>query len=53
MLGAIGKLLAFLPLLGPWAAGAASPTFALLMVGDLVFAALCVAGLFGDPRRGP
>ncbi len=52
-LAAFGKLLAFVAVFGLWIGGEASPRFALLMVGDLVFAALFLAWLFGDPRRRP
>ena len=52
-LAAFGKLLAFMGVSGLWIAGDASARFALLMVGDLILAALFLAWLFGDPRRGP
>ena len=52
-LGAIGKSLAFVGVLVLWTMGLASARFTLLMVGDLVFAALFLAWLFGEERRGP
>ncbi|TDU28622.1 hypothetical protein DFR24_2997 [Panacagrimonas perspica] len=52
MLGATGKLLAFLGVSILWCVGDISGRFALLMIGDLLFAALFFAWLFGEPRCG-
>lgn len=50
---AIGKFGAFLLVLGLWIAGHAAPRFALLMSGDLLFAALFTGWLLGAERRAP
>ncbi|MGH8515824.1 MAG: hypothetical protein ACREUE_00050 [Panacagrimonas sp.] len=50
---AIGKFGAFGLVSGLWIAGQASGRFALLMCGDLVFAALFAAWLLGAERRAP
>lgn len=50
---AIGKFGAFVTVLGLWIAGEASGRFALLMTGDLLFAALFAAWLLGAGRRAP
>lgn len=51
-LGAVGKTVAFVAVLGLWTMGLASARFMLLMVGDLLFATLFFAWLFGEGRRG-
>jgi hypothetical protein len=50
---AIGKTGAFGLVLGLWIAGQADPRFALLMGGDLLFAALFAGWLLGAERRAP
>lgn len=50
---AIGKAGAFVLVLGLWIAGQADPRFALLMGGDLLFAALFAGWLLGAERRAP